>query len=125
MGSPNPSPCFLLSLPKPSPPHSWKEKLGLQMVFLKVSRFFSNFPMSFVICQTKTKNACPLGKRITPISCVLKNIAKLIPKSRVMCRKNYYRLNRLFARWVGSHGGRRVDRHLLHLQRHRCACGEP
>ena len=59
------------------------------MFFLEVTRFFSNFPMS---CVKKMENPCPSGKRITPLSCVLKNIAKLIHKSNVICKKT--RLNR-------------------------------
>ena len=63
----------------PNPPHpilqtklmqrsAWR-KNGFLMFFLEVTRFFSNFPMS---CVQKMEKLCPSGKRITPLSCVLK-----------------------------------------------------
>ena len=58
-------------------------------VFSRKSHVMCKFDHLFLCHLPKTwKNTCPLGRRITPMSCVKKKtIAKSIDKSHVMCQK--------------------------------------
>ena len=69
---------FTCHFPSWSSVSSWKPHV--------MCNFDHLFPCHLSI---KLKNTCPLGRRITPMSCVKKNIAKSIHKSHVMYSRQY------------------------------------